>query len=517
LYYPHSPTNDNAVLMDPTTTTEQPPLWNRATIVTLLSILVVALGLRAPQIRESLWLDELHTAWCVSGSWGEVAPRAVVGNHSPVYFWIVRFVVGIFGASELTLRLPSLLAGLSLVAVVGIATGKLTGSRVAASFAAVLVALDCNCIFYSQEARPYAILQLVAWSHALLVWNLVQNPTVVRRTLFIAGALLQLYLHYTSVLFVAAEVVFLMEALSKRNERSSYRWRHLTMDLAVITLAALPAAWHLIEIGTRRQQWAHFVLIPTVKSYFRVLQLDVYLFPMVALVAGLFIVRSLLKTRVGETKEWPQRLAVSLLACLLLIPSVLAWVATRQHLAALFFGRYLTPTLVAPPVCSALLARFVPSGWLRGIVAVLTAAAAIWTSGMWQNWQREGRVNVDRRQDWRSAVAFVNQEATTPDSICYVRSGFLEADQLRAPHDSFLEEYCLAPVNSLYRLRIKAIPLPMSPPFDLGPETDRAGNCWIIFNGSSTTRERFLAEIENRFAVRQKQSFGDVLVCEVSP
>ena len=80
--------------------------------ITLASIGVfsVALFLRIPSCYESFWLDELHTAWVIWDAFDDVAPRALLGHQSPVYFVGVWFWKQLIGDSELALRLSSVLA-----------------------------------------------------------------------------------------------------------------------------------------------------------------------------------------------------------------------------------------------------------------------------------------------------------------------------------------------------------------------------------------------------------------------
>src|SRR5262245_50730431 len=84
-----------------------------------VTIGAVGLVLRVWQLGESLWLDELHTAWCVTTGWSEIAERALIGNQSPLYFYVPRLATSLLGTTEWTLRLPSLLAGMLLLAVIG--------------------------------------------------------------------------------------------------------------------------------------------------------------------------------------------------------------------------------------------------------------------------------------------------------------------------------------------------------------------------------------------------------------
>src|SRR3954464_10090950 len=76
-----------------------------------VGISLVGAALRIQPLSESLWLDELHTAWCAVGPLDDVARRAAIGNQSPLYFWLEWFLVGILGPSEFSLRLLSIAAG----------------------------------------------------------------------------------------------------------------------------------------------------------------------------------------------------------------------------------------------------------------------------------------------------------------------------------------------------------------------------------------------------------------------
>src|SRR5438552_16858982 len=81
----------------------------------ILSVLtLLAAFLRLWHIQESLWVDELHTSWCLQGGLDEVAERATIGNQSPLYFYLMWAITSLLGESELTLRLPSLVAGIAL-------------------------------------------------------------------------------------------------------------------------------------------------------------------------------------------------------------------------------------------------------------------------------------------------------------------------------------------------------------------------------------------------------------------
>ncbi|MBW8885306.1 MAG: hypothetical protein JF612_11170, partial [Planctomycetia bacterium] len=75
-----------------------------------VGISLVGAALRIQPLGESLWLDELHTAWCAVGPLDEVAQRAAMGNQGPLFYWLEWLTLRLLGPNELSLRLISLLS-----------------------------------------------------------------------------------------------------------------------------------------------------------------------------------------------------------------------------------------------------------------------------------------------------------------------------------------------------------------------------------------------------------------------
>ncbi len=251
-----------------------------ARLVSFLAFAAVAglaLYVRTIQWDESLWLDELHTAWVVADGPGTICERAAIGNQSPLWFFLVWATTQAFGFSEIALRLPSVVAGVGLVVLAFYVTRCWTGQRTAGLFVALLVALDRNCIFYAQEARPYAWVQLVGLAQVFVFYRLVDRPSRFHRVAFVALTVLLFYLHYTSVLLLAAEVVYYVVLHTRRSWRPCYRWPQILLDLSLALLCMLPASWHVMEIAARRENWAMFVRKGPVQDVW-------YLFPLYAYV-----------------------------------------------------------------------------------------------------------------------------------------------------------------------------------------------------------------------------------------
>ena len=148
-------------LIDVTSESTNPRSWRFAVGVLFLFVFAVAIVARLPTCHESFWLDELHSAWSVWGSLGEVMPRSAAGNQTPTYFWAMWLWKQMFGGSELSLRMPGVIATALAAAIVAVGIIRNHGSVLAGMVAGLMLALDSNAIFYGTEFRPFAMVVLL--------------------------------------------------------------------------------------------------------------------------------------------------------------------------------------------------------------------------------------------------------------------------------------------------------------------------------------------------------------------
>lgn len=426
-----------------------------------LLLVPLALAMRLPPVHDSLWLDELHTSWTVQGPWNEVALRAAEGNQTPVYFWGVWWIVRCLGESEWTLRLLSLVAGVTLVPAVALLGFLWTRSAILATLAACLVVFDPHCVYFAREARPYALAQLLVVVHFMaftgrlagqrgsrLAWNL---------TLWLA-----FFTHCTTVLVVAAELVVISFSRWRRSWRTPVTRRSWLQDLGLGILVGGCAVPYLSQLAARRTNWEAFVPVPELAALGRLFAWIPYVFVPVLCAAcvSVFIPRWLLTPRreaagPGADNHFLQRLAVGRwlrwdwpLACILawyIVPAVLAWTSTRLGIAAIFFRRYLMTTAVAWFLFAAWCGlRLRPRG-PRLLFSVLVLAAVAATHGQWVDFYY-GRHSGEA---WRSAVGWVRETDATGRTLLWLRPGLIED---RAAEDAALRDYLQFPVRGLYRV-----------------------------------------------------------------
>ncbi len=511
------------------------------------AVVFCAFALRVVQMGESLWLDELHTAWTVADGWSAIVWRAEMGNQTPLYFWIVGLCQRVVGFHEIGLRLPSLLAGLALVLFAGWLAQRWTGSVAAGLLVGLLLAWDRHAVFYAQEARPYALVQLVGLVHVGLFLALLRRPTWRLRGAWIASGWGVYYLHYTAILVVPAQLLAWCLLHVRPAWRPRYRARQLLIDGGILALGLVPSLPQVLEIGRRRSAWELFIPrdVPF-GTLFSLFPLRIYLLIPLGLcvfAGSCWVVRRVLRGRGGAACDagpggelgrscaaiggrFGDRLAILLVvACWLWVPLLVAWCATVQDWARLFFLRYVVVSAAAAPLAAGLIWSLLPSRRWRLVCAGSLIVALIWQGGMIPNYVRERRVIGDRRQDWRGAVQRLQQQVPDSDGPVLVRSGLIEANRLRQITTPRLRDYCLLPVQGLYRLDVppdRLHPLSTSGSCQLTEQQEEqllaAGEAWFLLAGNARTVQRIQAAVTGELLRRgrqvhgERESFGHVTV-----
>lgn len=235
----------------------------------LAAILLLAAGLRLGGIdHASLWSDEGNTWALVQRSFGEIARDAAADIHPPGYYWLLKLWSLLFGTGAAALRSFSAAAGVALVFVTYRLGSLLPNPRRASDglawtglLAAFLAALNPFQIFYSQEARMYALLALES---ALLFWALfalldeadrTQRWLTVPGFAFVLAGAAGLWTHYSfPVVLVAAGVTFLVDWFGRGRSGEARRRELLRFALLSALIVASFLPWLPIAV-TRIRHW----------------------------------------------------------------------------------------------------------------------------------------------------------------------------------------------------------------------------------------------------------------------
>lgn len=180
----------------------------------LWGIVLVALALRLPTLDlQSFWADEAATVDVVRHDLADLY-GAVRDQEStpPLYYLLAWIWAQLLGDAEVGLRSLSALFGVLTVPVAG-AVGMRAGGARAGLFAALLVATSPLLVWFSQEARAYALLVLLATLSLLALLRAAEDPTRGRLLAWGVTAGLLFATHYFALFLVAGEVLWLALAL----------------------------------------------------------------------------------------------------------------------------------------------------------------------------------------------------------------------------------------------------------------------------------------------------------------
>jgi 4-amino-4-deoxy-L-arabinose transferase-like glycosyltransferase len=212
----------------------------------LVAILMAAAWVRLANLGTfSLWLDEVFTMTIADRPMAEtIAACAADAENVPLYAVITNLGLDL-GATETSLRLPPILAGLASIALLAMWVRRHFGPQVAL-LTAGFCALSTFHIRYSQELRSYPYLMLLC-ALALLAGDRLRRSPDTRSVLALAATIaLGLYTHLNFVLILipTAGTLFLSE--ESDSDRKSPPRRVLALFGLSLTIGAaffIPWLW----------------------------------------------------------------------------------------------------------------------------------------------------------------------------------------------------------------------------------------------------------------------------------
>lgn len=197
--------------------------------------------------HSSLFIDEVYSWRASRGSLGDLADALRYSEVTPpLYYLLLHAWMQLTGGdSEVLLRIPSVLAGLALVAAVHW-LGCLVAGRTAGLVGAALAATSPIVLLYAQQARAYVFVMLALTVAVAAVLQGTRDRSV--RWLLVGGiaAAAALLLHYTSLLVLGPLVAWMWR------EPIALRWRLAFVGALALVLAAV-APLAILQLGQGHQ------------------------------------------------------------------------------------------------------------------------------------------------------------------------------------------------------------------------------------------------------------------------
>lgn len=184
--------------------TPAPDLTRQAAAWILAGLCLVALAARLYRLDSGFWIDEVYALRdSFRSPLGDVVTRYPGDNHHPLYAIFGRLMLVVFGESPWAVRLPAALAGVATIPVV-YALARRVGGRVESLLAAAMLAVSYHHVWFSQNARGYTLMALLATVSTIALLRALEAPSASRSLQYALLAALGVYAHLTMVFVVFA-------------------------------------------------------------------------------------------------------------------------------------------------------------------------------------------------------------------------------------------------------------------------------------------------------------------------
>lgn len=477
----------------------------RARVSAVVGLVLAGAGLRLQGLgRQSLWVDEGYTAYLVRLTPVEYVDdvRQTVRNIlPPLYFTLLHYWTALVGSSEVTLRLPSVVAGVLAIPLLYSLVTRLFDA-VAGLLAAAVLTVSLFQLRYSQEARMYALLTLLSIGSLYLLVRLLEE----RRgwqvgAVAVVDALL-VHAHHYGALLLIAEAGFVVTLALARGLRPAALRRWL-LSRALFGVLVLPGA--LIFVDQVHKVGAYPWLAPAgphkVYDVMVTYAGSVWALLILTALVGLgLMVRRELPGKLLARRELTRQDGGYLLLWWAFLGPIALSIGYSVLVSPVFGGKYLIASSVAFWVLAVVGARALPGRVLPVLVLVVAVAVSA-------PQYRHFLCDVTKEQ-WRETAAYVEENAAAGDLVLFnagygLRNGYdfyaRRTDLVALPFPLGSEEFATLPT----REQLAGL---------AGLVAGRA-HAWIVYAQSPDHGATIAGELSRLSTGGQCRSFVGVIAC----
>lgn len=174
-------------------------------------------------LRQSIWFDEAYSILLAHQSVAELLRLTSIDTHPPLYYLLLKAWGGLFGWSELSLRLSSIVSMMGAIGVGGLLLRKMFGPRLALGGLLALMIAPL-LLRYGFEVRMYADASLIGVAATYALYSAWQaNLASLRwRWLIVYGLLVAVgtyTLYYLTFLWIAHVAWILYVHIRSRRQK----------------------------------------------------------------------------------------------------------------------------------------------------------------------------------------------------------------------------------------------------------------------------------------------------------
>jgi uncharacterized membrane protein len=204
--------------------------------IALLAIVLLGLALRVYHLTaESFWWDEVYSAVTSRQALPGIVSAASADVHPPLYYFLLHYWEDLFGTSDFAVRSLSVLFGVSAIPMIYVLGRRLFDEEVGIVSALILAISSFN-IEYSQEARMYSLMVLLALLSMYFFVCFLERNTVSTSFGYVLATTLLVYSHVLGLLMLVAQNVYLVTVLLLSKKRTFRLLHWVILEAAVIAL-----------------------------------------------------------------------------------------------------------------------------------------------------------------------------------------------------------------------------------------------------------------------------------------
>lgn len=458
--------------------------------------LAVGLILRiAGATAGGLWLDEFQTWWLSSGEGlVSIMERCEAQlTQFPLFYFLARLATGLFGKSELALRLPAIVSSIGAIVAIFFLARRLFDqwTALAAAMIAAVATLQVNL---GTWGRPYSLMLFLGLLSMLSYLHWLKKPGFAALSLHVLSSVLLSWTHLLALPLLLVQTLHLLLVERKRTTA----WPFLCA-LAVIGILVLPLAGQALTLEERSAEFSFLHDYPVLTLLFSILEYylecDIHLFVLPILfllgLAGVFGRKTAApqhqRRAAGKTVQngslplqglSPYWLLAVWIAVLAGAPILMLFISGASVFSSFrYFVLIAIPLNLALALLVAWIGRRRQRAWLvplaYGVLYLMfaripdmtvTAAFQIPTAQEWSagfkrlSWSYF--VEPEPFEDWRGATADLDRAAAAGESV-YLYTGYVESNFERFVTDPVLAEYLAGPLGDFYmhkKLNVHLVP-----------------------------------------------------------
>ncbi|MCL2272777.1 MAG: glycosyltransferase family 39 protein [Treponema sp.] len=237
---------------------------NNLAVILLIFILAAGFILRwNGYVRHSGWTDEIYSATRAGNPAMPFLNTFTDPGNPPFYYILLRFWFKVFGWSEESGTILSVLLGTFSIFSIYLPV-KLFFGRKAALCAALFTAFSGFSIGYSQEMRGYILLMTLAPLISLALFKFKDKPSIKNLVIYILLSIMTINTHhYGTLLIVANFLLFISYVLYQKQWKKGIAF---TAGNAVAVLSAFPYFYYMLFI--RNHNFIHNDSKPGIEHFF---------------------------------------------------------------------------------------------------------------------------------------------------------------------------------------------------------------------------------------------------------